>query len=202
MVGLGKHNDSNIHIWWIERSNRYCLLHIFVNPHLYIANEDWKVVLWRQSWYTSWGTLHICASLIYASPRALVLSRLQMCKGHCRPAPLFLLQMCNNTFPQTVWMCQKNQKVEKKKKSLHLVNGWFMLTQINITGWNQIIKRLDSGSPSLAGSGCPLQPEQLTAVSVDIVCIENETDLSGRRCARFYDRKKPLKSRILWHPLR
>lgn len=31
--------------------------------------------------------------------------------------PLFLLQMCNNTFPQTVWMCERNQKAEKKEIS-------------------------------------------------------------------------------------
>lgn len=39
-----------------------------------------------------------------------------MCQGHCRPAPLFLLQMCNNTFPQTVWMCEQNQKSGGKKR--------------------------------------------------------------------------------------
>lgn len=95
--------------------------------------------------------------------------------------------------------CLRRIKMRRKKESVRPANGWFTRTQITITGWNQIIKRLVCGSPSLAGSGCPFQPEQLTAVSVDIFCVENETDLLGRRCAKFYDRKRPLKSCILWH---
>lgn len=95
--------------------------------------------------------------------------------------------------------CLRRIKMRRKKESVRPANGWFMRTQITITGWNQIIKWLVCGSPSLAGSGCPFQPEQLTAVSVDIFCVENETDLLGRRCAKFYDRKRPLKSCILWH---
>lgn len=116
--GLDKHNDSHMQKRLIKRCNliydRYCLLHIFVNPHLYKCRRRRLVVIWCWRCHTPRGTLYICASVIYASPRAPGLCWLQMCRGHRRPAPFFLLQMCYNTFPQTAWMSEKNQNAEKK----------------------------------------------------------------------------------------
>lgn len=113
-----QHNVSHMQIRLIKRCNlindRYCLLHIFVNTHLYKCRRRRLVVLWCWRCHTPRGTLYICASVIYASPRLLGLCRLQMCRGHRRPAPFFLLQMCYNTFPQTAWMSEKNQNAEEK----------------------------------------------------------------------------------------